>query len=165
MPSGRTHAFITTLTAAGLFGYAYSTGTPQPAAIALAGGCLAGLILTPDLDVNGGVRSHTIVKREAGRLLAAAWRAIWLPYSRLLPHRHWLSHAPLVSTFLRVGYLSLIAWLLLLVTGNPWPWDELPGWWRFALAGLVVSDCLHWAADSSLTHSRKLRRKTRMLGL
>jgi uncharacterized metal-binding protein len=32
---------------------------------------------------------------------------IWLPYQKKIPHRHWLSHAPIVGSALRLLYLAV----------------------------------------------------------
>lgn len=34
---------------------------------------------------------------------------IWLPYQKLLHHRSWLSHGPIIGTVLRLAYLGV--WL------------------------------------------------------
>lgn len=159
MPSGQTHALITAAAAGGLLAVSVATGQPAAARWALVGGCLAGLLLTPDLDVDEGARSHSLVRENAGRLAGAAWRLAWLPYARLMPHRHWLSHAPVIGTLGRVGYLLAIVWAVLALAGRPWPWPSVPTWALWALAGLMVSDALHWAADMGWTYwQRRLRR-------
>jgi uncharacterized metal-binding protein len=163
MPDGKTHAAITTIAAAGLYGAGTLLGLPDGVPLALAGGCMVGLLITPDLDVNDRIYAHHLLRREAGRLPALAWKTFWLPYSRLVPHRHWLSHAPFIGTSLRLGYLVLLAWLLLALFGHPWPWQELPAWAPWAVWGLVVSDALHWAADLSMTRLKRYRRKSRRL--
>jgi uncharacterized metal-binding protein len=163
MPDGKTHAALTVVAAAGLSAAGYLLVLPGDTSLALAGGCLAGLVLTPDLDVNDRIYAHSLVRRQAGQLPALAWRLFWLPYSRLVPHRHWISHTPVLGTGLRLGYLALIAWLLLALFGHPWPWQELPVWAPAAVYGLAVSDALHWAADVSLSRLRRYRRLGRRM--
>jgi uncharacterized metal-binding protein len=159
MPSGRVHALMTTLAAGGLMWVAVSAGQPPAVSFGLAGGCLAGLLITPDLDVDEPVRSHYLVRRRAGAIPALLWQAIWTPYARLLPHRHWLSHAPVVSTLLRAAYLAAILWpVLSLLAGSWWPWATLPGWSGWVLIGLAVSDALHWAADLAVSRLKRLAR-------
>lgn len=163
MPDGKTHAAMTAFAAAALYGAGYLAGMPRADLFALSGGCLLGLVISPDLDVNDRIYAHHLVQREAGRLPALAWRWIWLPYSRLVPHRHWVSHTPLVGTSLRLGYLALIAWFLLALFGHPWPWTELPAWAPLTVIGLAASDALHFSADLFLTRLKRLRRKRRRL--
>ncbi len=151
MPSGTTHAIITTLAAASLAGLGYASKQPQAATIAIAGGCLAGLILTPDLDLNEDTYSYHLVKKETGPIFARLWSLAWFPYSRLIRHRSWISHFPIFSTLIRVGYLAGIAWLILLLFGKPWPWSEAPAWLPWMVVGLMVSDTLHWTADVIVT--------------
>lgn len=163
MPDGKTHAALSAVTAAALYGAGSLSGLPGEVSLALAGGCLAGVLVTPDLDVNDRIYAHHLVRREAGRLPALLWKSFWMPYSRLVPHRHWISHTPLLGTGLRLGYVVLLAWLLLALFGHPWPWSELPLWAPFAVWGLVFSDTLHWAADLSSTRLKRWRRRGRRM--
>lgn len=159
MPSGRVHAAITAISAAGLLAATWKAGQPLVTTLAVAGGCLAGLLVTPDLDEDRPVRSHALVRRNLGSLPAFLWGLLWFPYARALPHRHWLSHAPVVGTLLRVGYLAGLTWLGCALVGIPWPWEWLPPGWAelmaWALLGLGVSDGLHWAADLSWTRLQR----------
>jgi uncharacterized metal-binding protein len=103
MPNGKAHASATILLAAGLGFISISLRDDTAlTTAAVVGGCLAGLVLTPDLDVDRGSISHRIVKRSAGFLIGFAWHLFWFPYSRIMPHRSWWSHMPLFSTFFRV---------------------------------------------------------------
>lgn len=157
MPSGRAHAAITTLAGAGLAAWAWGQGWPRPDMIALCAGCLAGIVISPDLDVDQPTRPHYIMARF-GWLPAGLWRIVWLPYSRMIPHRSPVSHAPLLSTAIRLAYLAALAWLLLALTGRPWP--GLPAWAPLACAGLAVSDGLHWLADVLVSWYRRRKRRT-----
>ncbi len=166
MPSGKIHAGISTAAALGLLGWGMATHQPEMISGALASGCLVGLFISPDLDANEPTNSYTILKDQAGMLPARLWYTLWLPYSRLVRHRSWVSHFPVIGTSIRVAYLGLIAWLILLVLGRPWPWAQVPAWVPWVLVGLAISDLLHWAADISWTrvhhffHHR--RRKLRL---
>jgi uncharacterized metal-binding protein len=51
MPDGKTHAAMTSAAAASLYAAGYLVGMPTAELLALTGGCMAGLVLTPDLDV------------------------------------------------------------------------------------------------------------------
>jgi uncharacterized metal-binding protein len=146
MPSGKVHAVSTiVLSLAG--GYlAYSQGWQLPQVGALAGGTLAGILVSPDLDVDRGNISHKIA-RKGGCLLGLLWKIFWFPYAALIPHRSPLSHLPVLGTALRLffiyGWVSLIFWLLKL--GGVYP--VLPGWAWYAVAGLALADGLHWLLD------------------
>ncbi|MFW6731495.1 MAG: metal-binding protein [Synechococcus sp.] len=108
-----------------------------------------GLWLSPDLDT----RSRP--SRRWG-LLAV----LWLPYRRLVRHRGWISHLPLLGSAGRLAYLAL---LLLLLSGVLQPLG-LPGpralvsaaialWQRqqplllAALLGVEASAWLHLIQD------------------
>jgi uncharacterized metal-binding protein len=59
---------------------------------------LGGYWLSPDLDIlSAPFQRWGILK------------TIWLPYQRLIPHRNWKSHAPVLGTLIRLTYLT--AWL------------------------------------------------------
>lgn len=151
MPSGQTHAAFSA--AAGLGMYYALGGWQQPEALAAAGGCLLGIIVTPDLDVDQPTRAHYVVGRRFGAPGFAVWRLIWLPYGLAIGHRSWVSHLPLVSTLIRLGYMALIGWLLLAAVrmlGVTMPvMTAPPVWWPWAVIGLAVSDLLHWGTDLS----------------
>jgi uncharacterized metal-binding protein len=71
--------------------------TPMLGLIAASSHLLGGLYLSPDLDLKSNPWKRWGVLRF-----------IWLPYQRI-PHRHWLSHAPIVGSIGRLLYLGL--WL------------------------------------------------------
>lgn len=146
MPSGRTHAITTVLLAGGVGFMAHSMGQPTATITALAGGSLAGLLLTPDLDVNTGSISNKFARKTFGCFFGFVWAFYWQPYSRLIPHRSWLSHLPVISTAIRLAYLALpyLAW--------QW-WNTrqvgfmLPSWFYMAFFGLCLADLVHWGSD------------------
>lgn len=115
---------------------AHSVTDDGMAALAAGLGCALGVWLTPDLDLG-----------ENRRL--TPWSLFWLPYAKLIPHRSFWSHFPVVGTVVRavylLGALALLAWVLKL----PWLAVFVP-WWEvaWALAGLAVSDAAHWVMDS-----------------
>ena len=59
--------------------------SPMLGLIAASSHLLGGLYLSPDLDLK------SLPWKRWGIL-----RVIWIPYQRI-PHRHWLSHAPLLA--------------------------------------------------------------------
>ncbi len=140
MPDGKTHAAATVL-AAGVVGpVAYFFGNASiETSIALSAGTMAGLLLSPDLDVRIGSRSFWLVRHSFGPLVGFFWQWFWQPYARLIPrHRHPLSHFPLIGTALRLLYLFLV------FGGLYWAFREL---WIYAGsvgsgAGLMLVDQL-----------------------
>lgn len=110
---------------------------------------LGGLWLSPDLD------TPSRPSRRWGPLAV-----LWLPYRRLVRHRGWISHLPLLGSAGRLAYLAL---LLLLLSGVLQPLG-LPGprvlvsaaialWQRqqpvllAALLGVEASAWLHLIQD------------------
>jgi uncharacterized metal-binding protein len=73
----------------------YYTLSLELAIIASSAHLLGGFYLSPDLDL----RSKPY--KRWGWL-----RWIWIPYQKSIPHRSFLSHAPILGTTLRLGYLT-----------------------------------------------------------
>lgn len=105
MASGRNHDRAITLTTPVILATAIALGRADVGIIATASYYLAGMYLSPDLD---------LVSRPFKRW--GLLRFIWLPYQRLIPrHRHWLSHGPVIGSVLRLLYLTALVspvWLL-----------------------------------------------------
>jgi uncharacterized metal-binding protein len=157
MPSGKIHAAATVI-AAGVVSPLLALVARQPVehAAAFAAGCMVGLVVTPDLDVrHRDTHSETIIRRTGGCFPGALWNLFWLPYAYLVPcHRHWLSHAPLLGTALRVIYLLLVPALFWWILGHFLPMPRLPAialtptiWW--GLGGLALVDALHALMDKA----------------
>jgi len=144
MSTGRVHTRATIYAAPCVTGAALLL-VDLPTA-ALAGlGCLAGIVLSPDLDQEG-------VSRTEWRIIHATFGVGWLwlvlswPYACLLPHRSIWSHAPLLGTAGRVAYFgSLVAAALWLAGVTVYQEDVM--WLVPFVAGLAVSDTLHWLMD------------------
>jgi len=62
-------------------------------------------------------------------------------------HRNFFSHFPLVSTIIRVAWLLAIPLLCLWYFKVPVPYERLMYPLVAAVAGLTLSDTLHFAAD------------------
>jgi uncharacterized metal-binding protein len=155
MASGRAHHGLTILIALGSSGGMYLAGAPKDQIIALTAGVLAGALITPDLDVQGPTRAHTIARRSGGCLFGWLWRLLWMPYSYIIPrHRHPLSHWPVIGTLTRLLYLGLLAWAVLSVAGLPLP---LIWWLPWAAGGLILADIGHWFLDRSYSFRSKSR--------
>lgn len=110
---------------------------------------LGGLWLSPDLDT----RSRP--SRRWGPLAV-----LWLPYRRLVRHRGWISHLPLLGSAGRLTYLALLLLLLSSVLqplGLPGPrvlvfaaialWQRQQPVLLAALVGLEASAWLHLIQD------------------
>lgn len=146
MPDGRTHAWVTAglavVTPLAVWGMGWGW---QPAA-GVGLGVASGLLLTPDLDVDGGCFAFTVMRRLAGRPAAFLWRAVWYPYAKLVRHRSRLSHGPL-GTLLRVAYLGVPLGLLSWALGWGGPPAGWAGWAGWGLIGLSLSDLAHVGLD------------------
>ncbi len=108
-------------------------------------GALSGIYITPDLDVDGWIHSKRAIV-NAHAVFGYLWFGFWFPYSRAIKHRHWLSHAPIVSTLIRVAYIGAIPFAVLYVTKTAVP-DIAQAAFVLWVIGLMVSDVAHWARD------------------
>lgn len=134
------HSLIAAPIAGAALGYLVAPATGLGAAI----GCVLGILVGSDLDQVDQVVIHTAERKFIKYIpvLGYLWLALWDPYARLIPHRHPLSHFPIVGTLGRVAWLRFVA----RVVG----WDVLAIDARILLgvvAGLLISDTLHWFAD------------------
>lgn len=149
MASGAAHDRLTQLLALPLALVCWPLIGPTAAVAVGLAFLLGGLWLSPDLDT----RSRP--SRRWGPLAV-----LWLPYRRLVRHRGWISHLPLLGSAGRLAYLAL---LLLLLSGVLQPLG-LPGprvlvsaaialWQRqqplllAALLGVEASAWLHLIQD------------------
>ena len=105
MASGKNHDRSILLTTPVMLAAAIASGHADVGLITTASYYLAGMYLSPDLD---------LVSRPFKRW--GLLRFIWLPYQRLIPrHRHWLSHGPVIGSAVRLVYLTALVsplWLL-----------------------------------------------------
>jgi uncharacterized metal-binding protein len=149
IPSGKVHSALTLSTASGVL---------APHFIWMAGGnpfnylagCLIGIMVMPDMDVDRGNISDAYI-RKVFPPAQWLWRILWTPYSVTVPHRHFISHFPIVGTLLRIGYIFLIVNILIWIIGLfsdtvsfVWFWD-----WSFVL-GLCHVDAIHFLADKTI---------------
>lgn len=123
---GKTHHAVSLIMALSTAASVKVLGQPASIILPIASGMLAGILITPDLDVQQPVHAN-IVAYRLHWIFGAAWRIIWWPYARLIPHhRHWLSHAPFIGTIIRLLYLYGLACLafsvIILVSHS----DKLP---------------------------------------
>lgn len=153
MPNGRCHSAATIATTSAFLSYFAAgvvvTSTTISAynewAIFAAIGAFSGLVVEPDLDQDAQAAPLSTMRETGGDGLANLWRIYWSPYARLLPHRCFWSHAPVVGTLGRILYL-LPLW-------GPvcFLWTKLfgfPAGQLFALTvGLCWTDALHYVMD------------------
>jgi uncharacterized metal-binding protein len=155
MPDGKTHALATVIAAGAVSPWIHLIyAQPVATAVAFSAGCLAGLVINPDLDVPSGSRAYIIMRRTSGTLVGKLWQLFWYPYARwLIPHhRHPLSHWPLLGTAIRLAYLLVVPSLIWWVVGQfvalpPLPRLTLTLHLQWALAGLAFADTLHTLMD------------------
>ena len=135
MAPGRTHT-ISTL----MIGAAGMTALPISESIPFGLGCLAAVVLQPDLDQIDGEFGYYgfLVLRETWPPLEKAWNLYFTPYARLFSHRSIFSHFPFLGTFIRIVYVFWWAGFFL----NRQPLGA--GWF---ITALVACDILHWIMD------------------
>jgi len=149
MAMGRSHDRATQLLALP-FGLLWTPWLGWPGlAVAACAFLVGGLWLSPDLD------TRSLSTRRWGPL-----RVLWWPYRHLIRHRSILSHSPLLGTLLRLLYLALIAFAVLvamLAVSGPsldqvvnWLlklWHDHPGRVVAGLVGVEASSWLHLLQD------------------
>lgn len=156
MASGKAHATASILLTvpAGLI--ALGLGGDWTAATACAVGSLAGVVLSPDLDVDNPTHSNYIIGKYLGCLGAGTWFAFWWPYAKFIPHRSPLSHWPVLGTLGRLLYMVILGaplWfiLTLILFGSgqqlPTPNLTLRVWLEWGIVGLMLSDTMHYLMD------------------
>lgn len=133
MPSGRVHSIITLASAPATAALALAAGATQEQALYVTAGHLSGLVVQPDLDLVSTIRIPVI---------GWAWAAYWWPYRYAMSHREAFSHAPLIGTLMRAGYIMplwMVAWCI---------WPHLASVYLLWALGLVLPDILHAVADA-----------------
>lgn len=150
MADGRIHAIGTQIGAVSIAMVTYHYTNNLLWAFLSFSGCIFGLFLTPDLDqpTITWVESQLLKsKYRLVRILGHLFIAYWLPYAHRIPHRHLISHAPIIGTLVRLLYIApiIIPFLgILWVYGGQLPLDEI----MIFIGGLVTSDILHWLGDT-----------------
>ena len=102
MADGRTHTMVAAV--AGGIGAGLVFVAAKDLAPWYAGGAIASMVITPDLDKIEPTISAALVG-----WWRIPWRLFWLPYG-LIPHRCWCSHAPIIGTLGRLLYIILAIW-------------------------------------------------------
>lgn len=125
--------------------------------LVIVAGCLSGLCISPDWDLNPNAMGLI------GRI------GFVDEYAELVPHRHKISHTPVVGTIIRFVLTFAIPYIIMGGIFGYW----LPLWviWRL-FAGLCAADALHISLDRIFTcvkkylgrHRRRKRRKRGFYG-
>lgn len=155
MPMGMTHRTINTAASVPITAGTLLIGWTPPQALALfAGYSFATFFVNPDLDI------------ESMGYNSWGWlRFIWWPYQKILGHRCWISHFPVISTLLRIVYLlwfPIVLLLLLGTTAQAVARDFIFDWWPILGAylvifvlGMILSDTLHAILDTVSTELKQ----------
>lgn len=129
------------------------TGGDVITAAVAGAGCLSGLFINPDLDMETVTMSeYWLVRWTLG--LGWLWIMLWYPYALLAKHRSWFSHTPIISTVGRVIYVVLLYFgvtvlLYYFFAIELFPFWALLNWeqWTIFVGGLTISDLGHWWLD------------------
>lgn len=108
----------------------------------VAGGCLLGLVMSPDWDLN---------RNQMGLLGRIQFTD---EYAKLVPHRHKISHSVFFGTIVRFLLTFTTPYLLIGLIGGWW----VP-WWIVSrvFVGLCIADFAHVASDVIWTSIRRRR--------
>ena len=169
MPSGKTHDKLTVLTALAAVPVWWFEAPARDwvgLTVGLTAYLFSGFWLSDDLD------THSIAYKRWG-----AFRFLWWPYQKLVPHRSWVSHGIGFGPIFRVAYflvmvwalMRLVLWLLIMagipvnrdaVLGGFWgfttDWTSAhPSWAVCALIGLVLGGVTHSVADAVVSWAKR----------
>jgi uncharacterized metal-binding protein len=141
MASGKNHdksIYLLTPVVGIIGGYYFS---PELGLVAASSHLLAGLYLSPDLDLK------SLPWKRWGVL-----KVIWLPYQRFIPHRSPLSHAPVLGSLIRLVYLAACLSPLWLVFPDLQRMQWAVDWGKAIafLAGVELSALNHLLLDGLL---------------
>lgn len=155
MATGKRHAAATLVlspvTAGGTW---WLTGGDLTATVIAGTGCLSGLFISPDLDMESvTISEYWLVRWTLG--LGWLWVMLWYPYAVIAKHRGWFSHTPLIGTMGRVLYIALIYLGITILLRYFFEIMLFPFWgllswrqWLILVGGLTISDLGHWWLDS-----------------
>lgn len=134
MANGRTHAITTLILAGASAIYCQHNDLTQWHTV----GIVSGVLIGPDLDVDGGNISNKILRSVpvVGGAMDGFWLWYWRLYAEFMQHRGLLSHSFVVSTLFRY---ACAFWPMLLIPGAVMYWEFL--------YGLMLSDALHIVLD------------------
>lgn len=140
MASGQIHT-LTTLCASAVAVSYFGLDNIEGSSGWLLGGLWC-VIVSPDLDQVDGDNGYygLYVLSNTKRGLEKLWHLYWQPYARLLKHRSFFSHFPVIGTFGRLIYGGLVYIPLLAF------WDGTP----YFITAIITMDFLHWVLDWKL---------------
>lgn len=149
MPSGKIHSITNIVVALSGSATMLLLERGTEGIVGVATGAMIGCLISPDADVDSGAIADYYIRVYTGKIVETVWTMLWLLYRKVFKHRSFLSHFPLISTVIRILYLSVfyflisapLKWLSSLVQVD-WP-PFL--WWCFV--GLVLADTTHWGLD------------------
>jgi uncharacterized metal-binding protein len=150
MSNGATHfkISIASTIAAVTVVYSFEENLALPVLI----GCAWATIVTPDMDVDGGMYSMYLLRRNS-RFASNAFKLFWTPYAKLFKHRG-VSHLPFIGTATR--FAPVLAALFLFSQ------FVIPIDWLFQVGvfiGASYIDCFHILADEISSWFKKVKRK------
>ena len=143
MPSGKVHS-IACLAVAGVSTSAtFLLGGNIEQSFAIGAGAVSGILISPDYDCDAGFIGDRIIRKYFGLIMEKAIDLMLYPYRKIFRHRGFWSHFPIISTLIRLLYLSIwigpiVYWL------GVWKWHPWMAWW---VGGLMLSDAVHGALD------------------
>lgn len=149
MASGKTHELMTIVSAFPTGMWLFMESGLAAGASAFVG-CMAGVWLSPDLDVDG----MTLSKRRMIQIpyIGKVVRWYWQPYSLAIAHRSFWSHFPVVGTLIRVLYGFW--WLVVIVLHY-----ELGSVLKWFVIGLMVADTVHFVTDVITSRFKRFMRR------
>ena len=169
MASGRCHDWATKKIAVpsaigmGLIVYPIA-GLPAiiPAFLFTFFGLMAQRIMSPDLDQQQITFSEYLVNR-LNPIVGKMWEMYWWAYSAAIPHRHFISHFPIISTIIRIIYLFLPFYLLSFFDIKPLKifFDLAFYYWDYSLyfiLGMIIADIGHYCLDYNYWLKNKMER-------
>ena len=120
-------------------------------------------LMTPDADQEQETHAEFLAYK-LNQFFGVAWVLFWLPYAKLIPHRHFLSHSPVLSTLIRVVYLFIPIYLGNLIGIKPliYVWTYLIFYWDLTLyfvIGIIIGDLGHLLLDYNKTARNHFERK------
>src|SRR3990167_364830 len=149
MPSGRIHSVANIVVAVSGSATMFLLQRGNEGIMGIAAGAMAGCLISPDADVDSGAIADYYIRVYTGRIVETMWMMLWTVYRKAFKHRSFLSHFPLVSTIIRIAYLSVFYFLI--TTTLKWVASlvhiDWPTFWWWAFVGLVLADSVHWGLD------------------
>lgn len=151
MSSGKVHA-AANLVVLGATLYVVAPRLPVDLAVGATVGAIAGLLCTPDLDMEEMTHEEWRMVRWFG-WFGYLWSSLWHGYA--ITHRHrGRSHAPIIGTLGRWSYLT-IRLLPLIVLALYQLWPLWLAWFPALLCAFcfnVLQDLVHLALDGWRYH-------------